>query len=257
MVGIYLASPPRRPGDLVLLALLIGCPVPNVMETCDTDCKAEPESCDDVVAPVVAACFGGGELAYEGFGTLEASFEGTVVSFDEETLPEACVAHVGNASFAEGRVLVLEDAEGVRYVVGLTIPGIEADLFEAGEYVYVSASYTFGEWGPDEGYVAIADEDGAVRVVLGEAGSPESLPVPEVVVTAGEQRCTVEHECGDWAKYDVEVAVGDYSATVPYGEEASLATGRVIHGGFDRQLPGDTQCEDWYVARLTLAFVDD
>jgi hypothetical protein len=240
----------------MLLALLAACPAVPEKDGCPT-CPVE-EGCADLVAPPVAACFGGGDLDYPGYGTLEADVEGRVVSIAAGSRPDACLVDVGNAQVGEGVVVVVEDGEGLQYTVSFDVPELADTLVAVDDVVHLTAAYTFGEFGPDVGVVSLTSEGGGIHALVEEAGSVDTLPSSIVTVTEGDVRCTEDDGCGVFSKYDMDVAVGDETVTVRYGEEAALEGGRVVSGGLERAAEdqGDV-CPDWFVANVTLALVAD
>ncbi|MDP2311881.1 MAG: hypothetical protein Q8P41_03185 [Pseudomonadota bacterium] len=228
----------------MLLLLLAACDTPSV------------EECADLAPPPVSACFGGETLTYEGFSDLAASAEGTVVSVARGPRPEACLVTVGNGALEQGLVIVFEDAAGVAWTVAVDVPDLADTFLAAGDTVSFTGTYSFGGFTPAEGAVALYDADGNLRLLVEQAGWIEDLPLPDVEVTEGQQRCTVVDDCGDYSKYDMDVTVAGQHATVAYGEQADLDGLRVVHGGYQRAptLVGDV-CEDWIPDRLALAVV--
>ncbi|MFN7142905.1 MAG: hypothetical protein ACK4YP_03955 [Myxococcota bacterium] len=225
-----------------------------LLAACDT--LEAPEACDDLVAPPVTACFGGDGLTWEGYGTLEVAVTGVVVDVATGARPEGCLVDVGNGQTGEGLVVTVEDGAGARYVVSFAVPGLAAPV-AVGDPVALDLLYVYGEYAPDVGHARLSDSTGAPRVVVTEAGSLETLVLPDgVSVAEGASRCTEDDGCGVYSKYDLDVAVGDDAGGVRYGEEAALGGYRVVHGGFELQAEGQTDvCPDWFVAHATVGLV--
>lgn len=243
--GMALSPPPARPALVVSLALLAACdgvPIPG-------SCDALPEP------PPVAACFGGDDVAWEGYGTVATALSGTVMSASHGPFPADCDVRFGGLVDGDALLLVVEDAAGGRVVAGLVAPGL-GDPVAVGDTVGLDLSYTFGEFGPDLAWAVLSDEAGE-RVVVATAGSLEEVRTPEGVTLAeGDTRCTEDDGCGEWSAYDLDVAVDGDAASVPYGEEADVGGWHVVHGGLERQAEGQMgTCPDWFVAHASVATI--
>ncbi|MDP2310976.1 MAG: hypothetical protein Q8P18_33460 [Pseudomonadota bacterium] len=218
-----------------------------------------PETCDDLPEPPdVGACFGNPGLDYPGYGTAELSVTGTVTSVTTAPVPDACDVRFFHlaGSTEDAVVLVVADADGVETTVGLTAPDLVAPVV-VGDTVSLDLAYTFGEFGPDEGHVVLADGAGIERVVIGVAGSLADLATPaDVVLEQGGMVCTQHDECGTWSAFDFTVSAEGDVGSVPYGQEAAVGPWRVVHAGDELQaINTGGVCPDWFVAHVAAAFV--
>ncbi len=132
-----------------------------LLSACDT--------CKELVAPPVSACFGGEGVEWD-YGTLELAVEGTVVSVATGPRPEACMVSVGNEETGEGLVIEVEDPAGTRYVVSYAIPALDAPV-AVGDVVSLNLVSTDEELAPNVGRARLLDASGAPLVVVTEAGS--------------------------------------------------------------------------------------
>jgi hypothetical protein len=210
--------------------------------------------CDRIPEPgAVRACFGGDPVAYEGYGTVELTFDGTVTSMSEDA--SACELEVGTIDADEPVIaLLVEDDAGATVTVGLQLAALGQPIAE-GDAVSLDLAYTFGEFGPDVGHVIVSRDDAPI-VGVSVAGSLDDLVLPEgLALTEGERLCTTDDGCGVWAKYDLEASFGGETAALPYGEDVVVGGLHVAHGGYEQADAADGgECPDWFVAHVDVGF---
>ncbi|MBT8495412.1 MAG: hypothetical protein KJO07_20355 [Deltaproteobacteria bacterium] len=149
---------------------------------------------------------------------------------------------------------VFDDSDG--WTVGVALDDVER--IAEGRQVSFDYRFAFGGFSPEIGSLAVSDDRG-LRVYVGRGGDVDDLRLPDEIIEV-ERGATVyrqEDECGTWEAFELEVRTrSDGRETLEYGEEEDHGGSTLYHGGY-RQDRGKTDCADWFISDLSLAWQRD
>jgi hypothetical protein len=209
----------------------------------------------------MAAC-----LAPSGTASLPAVPEPVVVSVSGEVEasgvglpPDGCfegndAARWGAPGTDIAWFRVFDGTDG--WTVGVSLDDV--GRISDGRQVSFDFRYSFAGFGPEIGSLEINDARG-LRVYLGRGGDVDDLRLPDKILEV-ERGATVyrqQDDCGTWEAFEIEVKmVEDGRETLEYGEEEDHDGGTLYHGGY-RHDRGKTDCADWFIADLSMAWQRD
>jgi hypothetical protein len=126
-------------------------------------------------------------------------------------------------------------------------------LLEVGDRIAVDRSLTFNFQGPATAHVEVRDEEGELIVWMGKS----FLHLPnELFAASGAERCTVNHDCGDYVRSSIAVTANGETVDIAVGKRADVGDYAIVHLGNDKQASGSgTLCADWSVGHASLLAV--
>jgi len=170
---------------------------------------------------------------------LELELHGTIVDLGSGLPGNGCLDANGwlggrAADASDAWWVLVDDGELGRYTVASTTLGAVPSL-EVGQEVHVT--WTWQANSPFAGYygdneLKIGDWEEAPVAWVGNGGSLASLHPPyELSLTLGDELYRVATECYTEVGYALNATVDGNTASLDFGETASLSRYRIAHGG--------------------------
>lgn len=230
--------------------------IADIVAETKSDAASGPE-CEEVAEFVqIAACMvqSGEETDNAVIVKVEYSAEGTVLEVGEGMPPDNCFqdCHIGGcldeqSMSADARWVRFEDADGAVWTAAFMVP-FEQPWVSTGDDISVKYDYQWDVFAPDMGRLEVRKDNDLV-VWLGVGGTPGALETPEgISLTTGDAVCQDSDDCGSWAWYLLDVAVGDLSGTAGYKTAPLNIVGyQVLNAGIKGGTSEEVQCLDWVV----------
>jgi hypothetical protein len=205
----------------------------------------------------MAACAVSPLTPVESYDTVEVALAGPVLETGDGLAPDGCFdgSHLNSDDRpppdADSWWIRVADADGNPWTVGVSFPGL-ARPFAVDDEIEASWRLVPPQFAATSvGALALRDGTGALQLWIAEAIELVALQPPEgLQLEQGDAIYEQTEDCGTWAAYDLQVG----ETVIPYGGTAAVGDLAVWHGGYVGATGDSSECMDWTVDRVAVAF---